>query len=179
MSDITVSRNPWSHRRIRNVWRAPYPYLFHPWQVNMDTGYCMSGRKRTVGKWVAEWNHLTWREDWDNRPEYEPGQMHESPVGASVPWLVHTDIDKAHRCPVCTTMAGIKDELEQYGYPGNDNHIYTCTICGQRFSRRWYLRSYPGNGDRFVNRVRLWWMWRKILTRQWFESPRRWWRRWI
>ncbi len=32
--------------------------------------------------------------------------------------------------------------------------MFTCSACGQRFSDRWYLRSYPDSHDSQWDRIR-------------------------
>lgn len=165
--NILARKNSWGNRRLFNCWRRPFPYLFHPWEIVMAydetpgqyTNWCMSGRKHAVGRWVREWNDLEWEEFWEEFPDgadYDPAT---SPRSVSVPWVVHTDINKAHRCPVCCTGAGVWEEIEQHGYPRRNRHVFTCTRCGQRFTDRWWLPGYPGNGDGYKNRMMtvVWW----------------------
>lgn len=61
--DVWVERTPWSERLLFNTWRAPFPYLFHPWQVMCLQGYCASGRARAICKWMAEWHELEMKDE--------------------------------------------------------------------------------------------------------------------
>lgn len=149
---LTVARTPWRTRLIFNTRRAPFPYLFHPWSVDNEMGYCTSGTRRYVGNWITEWDRLEWQEFFEAYPDGAGADV-PSPVGTRVPWIVHTDIDKAHRCPVCCTSGGIQDQMTEFGYPSQTRHVFTCERCGQRFAHRWYLRSYPRNGDTLRNRI--------------------------
>ena len=51
-----VIRTPWRERLIFNTWRAPFPYLFHRWDVVMDAGWCGGWWRRSRAEaWVAEY----------------------------------------------------------------------------------------------------------------------------
>lgn len=152
---LTVSRTGWRTRLIFNTRSNPFPYLFRPWSVDSPQGYCTSGSRGYVGDWITEWDRLEWQ-DWFAAHPDGAGPEVPRPVGTCVPWVVHADIDKAHRCPVCRDSGGIQDQMTAYGYPWRNRHVFTCTRCGQRFAWRWYLPSYPHNGDTLRNRVAGW-----------------------
>jgi hypothetical protein len=135
--------------------------------------------RRAVSRWVTQYQHDEWNAFM--AAHSDDGQWPPGPAGICLPWLVHTDIDKYHRCPVCHTMAGIRAQMEATGGYIRNRHVYTCSEfhhddngeiipdwypCGQRFSRRWYLPGYPSNGDGFRNRLRVLWFRRYQLNPQ-------------
>lgn len=133
-----IHKRDWPNRLIFNCWQRPFPYLFHRWTIDHGRDINLtSGSKRAMGKWVKEW-HLEDRNLWFRR-----GFTGPCPGYAAVPWLVHTDCDKRHRCPVCSTSGGWQNQMARTGGHIKRWHVYTCQACGQRASQRFYLREHP------------------------------------
>jgi hypothetical protein len=51
-----IQKTPWRERLIFNVWRRPFPYLFHPWEVRCINGYVTGGSARKVCNWMKVWH---------------------------------------------------------------------------------------------------------------------------
>lgn len=152
-------------RRIFNTWRRPFPYLFARWEIVTEMGAVSWGSKRKVSRWVNQY----YREDLAEWERNGPG-----PSYAAVPWLVHTNCDKRHRCPVCCHSGGFQGEMAATGGYIKDWHTYTCTICGQRTAKRFYLREHPCDRCRPFSHIR----WRVHYSRLrlsnwWYEQRRR------
>lgn len=150
-----VRRTPWATRLMRNAWQRPYPYLFHRWEVislDRPADFVASGSKRAVGRWMEARERAAWAEYMRQVPPQSHGEGSFERIGPRipVPWKVHAKHYRSHRCPVCNSYPA----LRVLGRPSLavTLRVYTCTEgeerCGQRYARRPWLPSYPGNGDR-------------------------------
>jgi hypothetical protein len=168
-----VERMPWRDRFTVNIWRRPFPYLLARWQIIIPgMGPAAWGSKARTGRWLKEWLDGQWDEHFIRYP-MGGGRDHPGPDRPVIPWLVHADCDKAHKCPVCRSYAGIDDQLDRDGGRIRYWRMYTCQHDGQRFARRFYLREHPCDRcrrfshTRFrVRRMRLdlgnwWYEWRR------------------
>lgn len=161
-----IVRNTWADRRLFNTWGAPFPYLLHPWQIVCEQGFVTSGRKRSVSKWYQQWD----REEWDDWLNSGRPAAHY----AAVPWLVHADCNKAHKCPVCKSYAGINEQLDATDGRVRYWHVYICEMCSQRFARRFYLHEHPCDGHRWEYWDHFKLFWRTAWSQKYYHGPR-WW----
>lgn len=135
-----IRKQGWHERLIFNTWTAPFPYLLHRWTIDHERDInLISGSKRKMSNWVKGWNDEEFA-IWQHRgyPDYAYPEPY-----AAVPWLVRTNCDKAHRCPVCGVSGGLQDQMNETGGYIKGWHVYTCQTCGQRASKRFYLREHP------------------------------------
>jgi hypothetical protein len=149
-----VVRMPWRDRRVLGTWRRPFPDLLARWQIVIPgMGPAAWGGRVRTGRWLKEWLDLEWAEHFRRYP-MGGGRDHPGPGRPVIPWLVHADCNKAHKCPVCGSYAGIDDQLEQAGGRVRYWRVYTCQTDGQRFARRFYLREHPCDRCRWSSHVR-------------------------
>lgn len=73
----------------------------------------------------------------------------------AVPYLVHADLDKPHRCPSCHRSGA----SEVTNWKVKVWRAYTCPHCGQRFARRLGLPWHPdGWSYRCSTRIEIGWL---------------------
>jgi len=167
MAPPVVERVPWPGR-LRHPQR-----LLRPWVMQAPNSPPRYGRKGALGKHLGKWLDREWGEYERRHP---PGdyRQHPAPRRPVVPWPVHADCNKAHKCPVCSSYAGVYDQLEQTGGRVAYWRMYTCQRDGQRFARRFYLREHPCDRCRMFSHVR--WRLRRArmdLGNWWYEWRRR------
>jgi hypothetical protein len=153
---------------------ALFPYLLARWQIIIpDMGPAAWGGRARTGKWLREWLDGEWDEHFRRYPA-GGGRDHPGPSRPVIPWPVHADCNKAHKCPVCGSYAGIDDQLEQTGGRVRYWRMYTCQTDGQQFAKRFYLREHPCDRCRRFSHVRhRFRMARLDLSNWWYEMRRR------
>ena len=143
----TVERVPWPDR-LRHPRR-----LSAPWVMRAFAAEPRYSRKAALGRHLREWLDRGWAE-YDRRYPLGGGCGNPGPRRPVVPWPVHADCNKAHKCPVCGSYAGVYGQLEQTGGRVRYWRMYTCQRDGQQFARRFYLREHPCDRCRPFSHVR-------------------------
>lgn len=156
----------------------PPPRVVHNWAGRWAVFYhdeiVLHGGRRKVGRWVREWLDAEW--DAYLRLHDRPGVYMTDPGPATpvIPWLVHADCNKAHKCPVCKSYAGINEQLDATDGRVRYWHVYICEMCGQRFARRFYLHEHPCDGHRWEYWDHFKLFWRTAWSQKYYHGPR-WW----
>lgn len=196
---LAVQKIPWCKdggRLAPGGLKWPFPYLLRPWEIVLKypgksgspsyDDFCMAGRKNQVLRWLDEWNDAEWEEFSTAYPDAaaEEYSLH-APRRVPVPWMIAADTDKAHRCPVCSTSAGITQQVEAGGGWVRKWRGYHCretwqsayplagremSGCGQWFARRGLLLPAYEPGHTRVHRCReyLRWQLRMELRQFWY-----------
>jgi hypothetical protein len=157
----------------RVPWRGRFRHprrLLSPWVTQPSGSPPRYGRKGALGKYLKRWLDSEWGDYWRRYP-MGGGRDHPGPDRPVVPWPVHADCNKPHKCPACRSYAGVYDQLEQTGGHVRYWRMYTCQNDGQRFARRFYLREHPCDRCRVRDHIRL-----RLRIARW--GLERWWFDW-
>lgn len=158
LAPAVTERVPWADR-----FHHPRRF-FCPWVTHVALRLPTYGNKRHIGRLLLEWDKREWVIFQQSGGLEDPAR--EGPQTPVVPWLVHTDCDKRHRCPVCRHSGGFQEQMAQTGGYIRSWHVYTCQECGQRAANRFYLREHPCDRCRPFSHIR----WRLRHSRMQFGN---------